>query len=83
MERVTVNVPEELDARVREWAEEEGKSLSRIYADAVEAYIEEKRRRQAAERVEKILDRTTVQPDAVEDLHAERDASDRSFPQSQ
>jgi len=83
MKRVTVSVPEEVDARVREWAEAKGKSLSQIYADAVEAYIEEKRRRQAAERVETILDRTTVQPGAVGDLHAERDASDRSFPQSQ
>lgn len=83
MNRVTVSVPEEVDARVREWAEKEEKSLSQIYADAVEAYVQEKRRRQAAERVETILDRTTVQPGAVEDLHAERDASDRSFPQSQ
>jgi metal-responsive CopG/Arc/MetJ family transcriptional regulator len=83
MKRVTVSVPEEVDARVREWAKEEETSLSQIYADAVAAYIQEKRRQRAAERVETILDRTTVQPGAVEALHAERDASDRSFPQSQ
>jgi hypothetical protein len=81
MRRVTVSVPEETDARVRKWAEEEGKSLSRIYADAVEAYIRGKRRQQAAERIEAILDRTSVQPGAVEELHAERESSDRSFPQ--
>jgi metal-responsive CopG/Arc/MetJ family transcriptional regulator len=82
MKRVTVSVPEEVDARVREWAEEEGKSLSRVYADAVEAYVREKRRQQAAERVEAILDRTTVESGAEEELHADRDDSDRSFPQS-
>lgn len=83
MKRVTVSVPEDIDARVREWAEEEGKSLSQVYADAVEAYVREKRRQRAAERVESILDRTTVRAGAVEDLHAERDASDRSFPSPQ
>lgn len=81
MKRVTVSVPEEIDARVREWAEEEDKSLSRIYADAVEAYVQKKRRQRAAERVEAILDRTSVQPGAVEELHSERETSDRSFPQ--
>lgn len=81
MNRVTVSVPEEIDDRVRKWAEEEGKSLSRIYADAVEAYVQEKRRERAVERVERILDRTTVQPEALEELDAERKTSDRSFPQ--
>lgn len=81
MRRVTVSVPEETDARVRKWAEEEGKSLSRIYVDAVKTYLREKRRHRAAERVEDILDRTTVQPGGGEELHAERENSDRSFPQ--
>jgi predicted transcriptional regulator len=82
MKRVTVSVPDEVDARVRELADEEETSLSQIYADAVTAYVQEKRRKQAADRVEAILDRTTVAPDAVETLHEDRDTSDRSFPQS-
>jgi metal-responsive CopG/Arc/MetJ family transcriptional regulator len=82
MKRVTVSIPEEIDARVRQWAEEEDKSLSQVYADAVEAHLREKRRQKAAQRVASILERTTVQPGAVEELHREREGSDRSFPQS-
>jgi len=82
MKRVTVSIPEEIDARVRRWAEEEDKSLSQIYADAVETHLREKRRQKAARRVASILERTTVQSGAVEELHREREASDRSFRQS-
>ncbi len=82
MKRVTVSIPDEVDDRVREWAEEEDKSLSEVYAEAVEAHLREKRRQKAVQRVASILERTTVQPEAVEELHREREASDRSFPQS-
>jgi len=79
MKRVTVSVPDEVDARVRRVAEEEGKSISRVFAEAVEKHLREKRRQRAVERVASILERTTVQKEAEEELHRERDASDRSF----
>lgn len=82
MKRVTVSVPDEVDALVREVAEEEEKSMSRIYAEAVEAHLREKRRQQAVERVNAILDRTHVESGAVDELHRDRDKSDRSFLQS-
>jgi len=82
MKRVTVSVPDEVDARVREVAEAEGKSISQIYAEAVEEHLREKRRQRAAARVASILERTTVEPGAVEVLHRERDASDRPLPPS-
>lgn len=80
MKQVTISVPDEIDARVRRWAEEEDKSLSQVYAEAVEVHLREKRRQKAAQRVASILERTRVQPGAVDELHRERDASDRSFP---
>lgn len=79
MQRVTVSVPDDVDALVRQVAEEEGKSMSQIYAEAVEAHLREKRRQRAVERVNAILERTTVEPEAVDELHRERTASDRSF----
>jgi predicted transcriptional regulator len=79
MKRVTVSVPDEVDARVRRVAEEEGKSISRVFAEAVEKHLREKRRQRAVERVASILERTTVQKEAEEELRRERDASDRSF----
>ena len=78
MKRVTVSVPEEVDRRAREVAETEDKSLSQVYAEAVEAYLHERQRQQAAERVDALLDRTHVEPEAVDELHGERDKSDRS-----
>ena len=78
MKRETVSVPDDVDDLVH-WVAEEGKSMSRIYAEAVEVHLREKRRRQAIERVETILERTSVEPDAVDELHRERDASDCSF----
>ena len=63
--------------------ETEDKSLSQVYAEeAVEAYLHERQRQQAAERVDAILDRTHVEPEAVDELHGERDKSDRSVPLS-
>jgi hypothetical protein len=83
MKRVTVSVPDEVDALVREWADEEDLTLSQVYVEAVEAHVRARRRAKAAERVEDILERTTVPPDALQALHRERDASDRSFSSSQ
>lgn len=79
MKRVTVSVPDEVDARVRRVAEEEEKSISRVFAEAVEKHLREKRRQRAVERVASILERTMVQKEAEEELRRERDASDRSF----
>jgi metal-responsive CopG/Arc/MetJ family transcriptional regulator len=82
MKRVTVSVPDDVEALAKELAEQEGQSVSSFFAEAVEAYAREKRRRQAAQRVEAIIERTTVQSDAVDALHRERRDSDRSFPQN-
>lgn len=79
MKRVTVSVPDEVDALVREVAEEEEKSMSQIYAEAVEAHLQEKRRQRAVERVDAILDRTSVEPGGIDELHRDRDDADRSF----
>lgn len=81
MARVTVSVPDDVEALAREMADREGRSVSSFFAEAVEQYAREKRRRQAARRVEEIIERTTVHPDAVEELHRQRKTSDRTFPQ--
>jgi predicted transcriptional regulator len=60
MKRVTVSIPGEIDARVRQWAEKEDKSLSQVYAEPIEAHLRENRRQKAAQRVASIFGRTTA-----------------------
>lgn len=83
MKRVTVSVPDDVEALAKELAEKEGQSVSSFFAEAVEAYAREKRRQEAAARVDAIIERTTVRPDAVEELHRQRRASDRAFPKDE
>lgn len=82
MKRVTVSVPDDVEALARKLADEEGQSISSFFAEAVEQYAREKRRRQAARRVRDIIERTTIQPEAVEELHRQRKETDRTFPQN-
>lgn len=81
MSRVTVSVPEDVKQLAEEMAEEEERSVSSLFAEAVEEYVCTRRRRQAARRIDDIIERTTVRPGAVEDLHRQRRESDRAFPQ--
>ena len=43
--RLTVHIPEDLARRLRQAAENEGKSMSALTAEALEAYLKERRRR--------------------------------------
>ena len=75
--RVTVSVPDNLGKATEEIARQEGISVSAFYARAVEERVEQLRRQQAAERINRHVGRTSVAPDALDQLSQMRRHSDR------
>ncbi len=75
--RVTVTVPDAVGRQAEEAAQEEGTSVSALFAAAVEAYLASRRRAAAASRIDRWIGKAKVAPDAVERLHRYRRTSDR------
>lgn len=59
--RVSVHVPDDLGAEVKKYAERENVSVSQFYAEAAEAALEERKRREACERISALAG--TVDPE--------------------
>lgn len=76
--RVTVTVPDPVGAEAEKVAEEEGVSVSALYARAVERFIEERRRERAIQAIDAVIGTSTVQCDAAEQIEEDREASDRA-----
>lgn len=76
--RVTVSVPDDVGRQAEEAATAEGTSVSSVYARAVERYLEERRREEAAEELGALIDEMEVADDAVETLHQMRREDDRA-----
>ena len=51
--------------------------MSALYASAVEEYLKERRRRLALGRIEKLIGRTDVAPEALQELERDRRRPDR------
>jgi metal-responsive CopG/Arc/MetJ family transcriptional regulator len=49
--RVSVHVPDEIGEEAQKYADKEDVSVSQFYAQAVEAALEERKRREACERI--------------------------------
>lgn len=77
--RVNVHIPEELDARVRRLAKEEGLSLSAFFARAAERYADELERREAFEAMDQLIEEADVSASARMALHKMRCEEDRTF----
>ncbi len=77
--RVTVSVPDDLGKTAEKIARQEGISVSAFYVRAVEERVEQLRRQQAAERIDQHVGRTSVAPDALDQLSQMRRQSDRPF----
>lgn len=59
--RVSVHIPDALGAEAKRYAEKEGLSVSQFYAQAVEAALERRKRREAHERISQLIG--TVDPE--------------------
>jgi metal-responsive CopG/Arc/MetJ family transcriptional regulator len=75
--RVTVNIPDPIGAEAENAARQEKVSVSALYAQAVELYLRARRREQAVARINALLGRSQVAPDAANELERERTASER------
>lgn len=76
--RVTVNIPDPIGQQAEEAAQEEGVSVSALFAQAVEKYLEERRRERAIQRINALIGTAHVAPNALEEMERDRKASDRS-----
>lgn len=75
--RVTVSIPDPIGGEAEKAAREEGMSLSAVVAQAVERYLEERRRDKALQRIASLIGTARVAADAVQQLDRGRAASDR------
>ncbi len=75
--RVTVNIPDPIGAEAENAARQEKVSVSALYAQAVELYLRARRREQAVARINALLGRSQVAPDAASELERDRTASER------
>ncbi len=66
--RVTVSVPDDLGKTAEEIARQQGISVSAFYARAVEERVDQLRRQQAAERINRHVGQSSVAPDALDQL---------------
>lgn len=76
--RLSISIEDEIGREARKLAEERSQSVSGFFAEAVETYIEELRRRMAAERLGRLADEMSPAADAVEKLHRARADHDRT-----
>jgi antitoxin VapB len=77
--RITVNVPEDIGKAAEQFAKETGKSVSALYAEAIEAHIKALKRKQAIEAINSLIGDTYIAPDFDEQLKQMRRESDRDF----
>lgn len=77
--RVTVTVPDSVGEEAEEAARAEGLSVSALFAEAVEAFLERRRRLLAVERIEEAARRGGVGEDALRILQEERAGADRGM----
>ena len=72
--RLTIHLPEDLARLLRQAAENEGKSMSALTADAPEAYLQERRRKALGPAVPQRSGKARVSPEAHQFLEAGRRA---------
>jgi antitoxin VapB len=75
--RVTVHIPDNLGPKLKRAAHDEGISVSALTAKAVEAYLKQRRKKAAGNRLLGLIRRGSVAPDAWEEIERGR-ADDRA-----
>ncbi|MGO9568260.1 MAG: hypothetical protein ACLP5H_12035 [Desulfomonilaceae bacterium] len=70
--RITVHIPDKLGPRLKQTAQNEGISLSALTAEALEYYLKQKRKKEAGNRLLKLIQPGSVTADAWEELEKGR-----------
>ncbi|MCX5873982.1 MAG: hypothetical protein NTY51_12235 [Deltaproteobacteria bacterium] len=71
--RITVHIPDNIAQTLKLAAENEGLSISAMTAKALEVFLKQQRKQQAARRLHSLIGPHAVTPDALESLHRGRD----------
>ena len=75
--RLTVTVPDVVADQARRLAEDSGRSVSAVVAEALAGHVAAERRRRAFETIDALIGTAVVSPDADDELRAMRAESDR------
>jgi hypothetical protein len=75
--RVTVHIPDSLGPALKQAAQHEGLSLSALTAKALEAYLKDKRKKEAGNRLLELIRPGSISPDVWDELEKSR-IDDRS-----
>ena len=66
--RITFRIPDEVGKKAEQLAEEKGMSVSSLYAEVIEIYVKEERRKRAFERINSLIGKAYVAPDIQKHL---------------
>jgi len=72
MNRVTVSIPNKLEGELKKFAKSQKESVSRITAEAIEYYLNVRKRRQLGKKVLDLVGKQEVSPNAIKELEAGR-----------
>ncbi len=77
MSRVTVSMPNKLEGELKKIAESQKESVSKIACEAIEHYLNVRKRRQLGKKVLDLVGKQNVSPNAIKELEAGRIDCDR------
>ncbi|UCH97533.1 MAG: hypothetical protein JSV88_11965 [Candidatus Aminicenantes bacterium] len=72
MSRVTISIPNKLDGELKKFAKSQKESVSKITAEAIEYYLNIRKRRQLGKKVLDLVGKENVSPNAIKELEAGR-----------
>jgi metal-responsive CopG/Arc/MetJ family transcriptional regulator len=77
MSRVTVSIPNKLEGELKKFARSQRESVSKIASEAIEHYLNVRKRRQLGKKVLDLIGKQNVSPNAIKELEAGRIDCDR------
>jgi metal-responsive CopG/Arc/MetJ family transcriptional regulator len=77
MSRVTVSIPNKLEGELKKFARSQRASVSKIASEAIEHYLNIRKRRQLGKKVLDLIGKQNVSPNAIKELEAGRIDCDR------
>jgi metal-responsive CopG/Arc/MetJ family transcriptional regulator len=72
MSRVTVSIPNKLEGELKKFAKSQKESVSKIASEAIEHYLNVRKRRQLGKKVLDLVGKQNVSPNAIKELEAGR-----------
>lgn len=76
--RLTVHIPESTEKNLKSYAANHHKSVSSIVAESIDFYIQQQKKARAVQTVRDMIGMINVKKEALDDLHAAREADDRA-----